>query len=256
VAESSAAREAADASLGSSQRAYVEIRRAIVEGGFRPGQRLIEQRISDEFDLSRTPVREAIRRLEAEGLVRTERNRGAVVREVTAEDVRDLYELRARLEALAAERAAARADETDIKELDDAIEDFDAMLELRGVNELELVRRIDQANSRFHTAVLEAAGHSRLDQLLRTVVDLPLVFRAFRVFSRPERERSNLFHRMIRDAIVQGDPQRAHRLMLEHIYLGRDTLLSHIEQHDNGLEGALFDGPGAVRGKRKARTAS
>ncbi len=231
-----------DASLGSSHRAYVQIRQAIVEGRYRPGQRLIEQRVSDEFDLSRTPVREALHRLEAEGLVDSERNCGAVVRAVTSTDVVDLYELRCRLEAFVAERAATRATPADIDELSSAIEEFDRTLALKGLSDLELVRRINAANSLFHSTVLRIADHQRLTQLLERVVDLPLVFQAFKVFSREERAQSNLFHRLIRDAIARGEPARAHRLITEHIYLGRDTLLERLNQADATLERALFDG--------------
>ena len=111
--------------VGSSELAYRKIRQAIIEGRYQPGQRLIEQRISEEFDLSRTPVRESLRRLDAEGLVIIERNRGAVVRPVAREEILDLYELRSRLEALAAERAAARATAEDLAELDEAIAEFE-----------------------------------------------------------------------------------------------------------------------------------
>jgi DNA-binding GntR family transcriptional regulator len=252
-----ASRSLTDASLGSSQRAYVQIRQAIVEGRYRPGQRLVEQRVSEEFDLSRTPVREALRRLESEGLVLTERNCGAVVRTVTATDVVDLYELRCRLEALAAERAATRATPEDIEELGAAIDEFDRHLAVKGVSDLEMVRRVDAANSRFHSAVLRMADHQRLTQLLETVVDLPLVFQAFKVFSREERERSNLFHRLIRDAIARGEADRAHRLMTEHIYLGRDTLLERLNSADATLEGTLFDGAASAEPvKRRSRSAS
>ena len=246
----------AGASLGHSQRAYVEIRRAIVEGRYRPGQRLVEQRISEEFELSRTPVREALRRLESEGLVRTERNRGAVVRDVTAADVVDLYELRASLEALAAQRAAQRATPGDIADLDAAIQEFDRTLRLRNMSDLELVRRVDAANTQFHATVMRIADHQRLSQLLTTVVDLPLVFKAFRVFSREERERSNMFHRLIRDAIAGGEPERASRLMTEHIFLGRDTLLERLPDDGAPLVGALLDGAQAIPGRRRARPAS
>ncbi len=88
---------------------YEKIYQRIVEGTYLPGQRLIEQRIAEELEVSRTPVREAFRRLETAGLIVAEKNRGAVVRAVTRADVEDLYELRSRLEALAAERAAVRA---------------------------------------------------------------------------------------------------------------------------------------------------
>src|ERR1700678_1450850 len=88
--------------------AYEQIRQAIVEGRYRPGQRLIEQRVAGELDLSRTPIREALRMLDAEGLVITEPNRGAIVRPIAANDVQDLYELRGRLESYAAYRASQR----------------------------------------------------------------------------------------------------------------------------------------------------
>ena len=74
--------------------AYRLIRRAIVEGAYAPGQRLVEQRLAEEHGLSRTPVREALRRLQAEGLVDVERHRGAAVRRLSADDISDIYELR------------------------------------------------------------------------------------------------------------------------------------------------------------------
>src|SRR5690349_24905529 len=81
--------------------AYDEVRAAIVENRYRPGQRLVEQRIAEELGLSRTPVREALRMLEAEGLVVSERNRGAMVRPLSSTEVVDLYGLRIRLESYA-----------------------------------------------------------------------------------------------------------------------------------------------------------
>ena len=88
--------------------AYEQVRAAIVENRYAPGQRLIEQRLAAELGLSRTPVREALRILEAEGLVVSERNRGATVRPLSPTEVVDLYGLRIRLESYAAELAAER----------------------------------------------------------------------------------------------------------------------------------------------------
>ena len=87
-------------------RAYEQIRQAIVEGRYRAGQRLVEKNLGEEFQVSRTPVREALRALESEGLVVSLPNKGAVVRSLSAQDVYDIYDLRVRLELLAAERAA------------------------------------------------------------------------------------------------------------------------------------------------------
>lgn len=212
---------------GRSDVAYRLIRRAIAEGDFEPGSRLVEQRIGEMFELSRTPVREALRALAADGLVVIERNRGAVVATMSEADIRDHYELRARLESLAAERAAARMDAQGIAALDAAIADFDAGIELVSSGALDAgLRRITIANNAFHHCVVEGSGHRRLSVLLVHAVDIPLVYQVFRHQSRGDRERSNLFHRMVRDAIAAGEPERAGALMAEHIMQGRDCVLA------------------------------
>lgn len=211
---------------GRSELAYRLIRRAIAEGEFEPGSRLVEQRIGEMFDLSRTPVREALRALAADGLVTIERNRGAIVATMSDTDIRDQYELRARLESLAAERAATRMGGDGIAALDAAIAEFDEGIELMsGASPDAGLRRITAANSAFHQAIVVGAQHRRLSALLEHAVDIPLVYQVFRHQTRQERERSNLFHRMVREAIADGESQRAGALMAEHILQGRDSLL-------------------------------
>lgn len=211
---------------GRSQLAYRLIRRAIAEGDFEPGSRLVEQRIGEMFDLSRTPVREALRALAADGLVTIERNRGAVVATMSENDIRDQYELRARLESLAAERAATRLGFAGVARLDAAIAEFDEGIELMSSGSPDAgLRRITAANSAFHQAIVEGAQHRRLSVLLEHAVDIPLVYQVFRHQTPGERKRSNLFHRMVRDAIAAGEPQRSGALMAEHILQGRDSLL-------------------------------
>lgn len=212
---------------GRSDLAYRLIRRAIAEGDFEPGSRLVEQRIGEMFDLSRTPVREALRSLAADGLVVIERNRGAVVATMSETDICDQYELRARLESLAAERAATRIDADGIARLDAAIAEFDEGVELLSSGSPDAgLRRITAANSAFHQEIVEGSQHRRLSALLVHAVDIPLVYQVFRHQTREQSERSNLFHRMVRDAIVARDPQRAASLMAEHIMQGRDALLA------------------------------
>jgi DNA-binding GntR family transcriptional regulator len=216
-------------SSGNADLAYREIRRAIVEGRYRAGQRLIERQISEELHLSRTPVRESIRRLEAEGLVLTKRNRGAMVRPVTETDIVDVYELRAPLEALAARRAAARATVDDLGELDRVIAMFDRAMQVRDPIEVDATPEVDEANGEFHRYLLRVAAHPRLTHLLAGAVDLPSVVPA-RTFSTAERVRSNLFHRLIRDAVAAHEPDRAARLMSEHVFMARDTVLAHLRE--------------------------
>jgi DNA-binding GntR family transcriptional regulator len=209
--------------------AYSRIREAIVEGRYRPGTRLIEQRIAAELELSsRTPVREALRALAAEGLVVIEVNRGAFVRPIALSDVEDLYELRARLESYAAHRAARFRTEDQLAVMDGAIEAFAAAIERVVGGDLEGLSEIHACNTLFHQAISEAARHERLAVLLRGAIDVPLVFQAFRHFDAAQMRRSSLFHRLIRDAIAAGDPVRAERLMAEHVDQGRDVLLAEL----------------------------
>lgn len=211
---------------GRSELAYRLIRRAIAEGEFEPGSRLVEQRVGEMFDLSRTPVREALRALAADGLVTIERNRGAIVATMSDADIRDQYELRARLESLAAERAATRMGPDGVAALDIAIVEFDEGMALMAGGSADVgLRRITAANGAFHQAIVVGAQHRRLSALLEHAVDIPLVYQVFRHQTRHERERSNLFHRMVRDAIAAGEPERAGALMAEHILQGRDSLL-------------------------------
>ena len=137
--------------------AYDEIRRGIVEGRYRPGERLVEQRIAEELDLSRTPVREAFRRLQSEGLVEVQPNRGVSVRGLTVDEIGDLYELRARLEAMAAERAATRALAEELVKLTESETEFAAAVSDARPGDVVAVRRVFAANERFHRSVLAAA---------------------------------------------------------------------------------------------------
>jgi DNA-binding GntR family transcriptional regulator len=209
--------------------AYDRIRRSIVEGSYPSGSRLVEEALSAELSLSRTPIREALRRLEVEGLVLYRRNRGAVVRETTPDEVADLYELRARLESYAAELAADRSTADDRTTLLAAADDFDRVV---GVNPRRRSRTAEErwalheANGRFHRAIVTAARHERLLQMLDRTVDVPLVYQALERFDPAELERSALFHRMITSAVTTGQGARAGRLMAEHILLGRDRLLA------------------------------
>ena len=205
--------------------AYAQVRMAIVENRYPPGHRLVEQRIAEELGLSRTPVREALRMLEAEGLVVSERNRGAVVRPMSETEVVDLYGLRIRLESYAVEVAAQRATESELGELVAAADAFgDVRLDV-DVDAVEGVRQLHEANRRFHDGVLAAARHHRLATMLARTVDLPLVFQAFSTFGPAEVERSDTFHHLIVEAMCRRDGGRAGSLMAEHIAQGRDAVL-------------------------------
>jgi DNA-binding GntR family transcriptional regulator len=206
--------------------AYAKVRAAIVENRYPPGHRLVEQRIAEELGLSRTPVREALRMLQAEGLVVSERNRGAMVRPLSETEVVDLYGLRIRLESYAVEVATERATEAELGALVDAADAF------RAVRMGGDVHLLHDANRRLHDGILAAAGHHRLTSMLARTVDIPLVFQAFQSFGPAEIERSDTFHHLIVEAMCRRDGDRASALMGEHIAQGRDAVLDAIVGSD------------------------
>lgn len=221
--------------------AYHQIRRWIVEGHLRPDERLVEQRLAEELQLSRTPVREALRRLQSEGLVAFEPNRGARVRSLTVEGIADLYELRGRLEAMAAELAATRATAGELDRLADAHEAFASAADAARGGELDSIRSVSHRNDVFHLTLLEAAHHEHLTQALVRTVDHTLVFQAFRHYDVSGLERSVEFHGLLDAAVRRGEATRAGRLMHEHVLQGRDQLLAVVG--DDGSVDALFDAP-------------
>jgi DNA-binding GntR family transcriptional regulator len=206
-------------------RAYEEIRQAIVEGRYSAGQRLVEKNLAEEFQVSRTPVREALRALESEGLVVSLPNKGAVVRSLSAQDVYDIYDLRVRLESLAAERAARDPGPDQLAVLEEANADFATLLPSFDGNDLGSVRKIEAVNRRFHQGFIDMAGSWRLNQLLERTVHAVLVFQNFQFYEPEELQRSLLFHQLIAQAIARREAGRAGNLVAEHILLGRDILV-------------------------------
>jgi DNA-binding GntR family transcriptional regulator len=198
------------------------IRAAIVDGRLEPGRRLKEEELARELGISRTPVREALLVLQTEGLLDSAPNRGATVRAYEAEDLDDLYQLRAVLEGFAARRAATRVSRDDVARLAESCKRFE---ELRAGDDLtELVRE----NVRFHDIILEAAGSPRLARLVRGVVQLPLVYRSFYWYSPEQKLISEHYHRQLTTALAARDAERAEIVMKEHVLEARDFLVAKV----------------------------
>jgi len=136
------------------------LRSAIIDGRFKPGERLIERELCGMLGVSRPSLREALRQLEAEELVTMLPHRGPVVATVTAEEAAQLYDVRAMLEGLAAHRFAETASAADIAVLRAALEDFAAAV--RGESALSLI----EAKTRFYDVLLERSGNRIAQRLL------------------------------------------------------------------------------------------
>jgi DNA-binding GntR family transcriptional regulator len=198
------------------------IRQAILDGRLEPGSRLKEQELAHELGISRTPVREALLMLQAEGLIVTTPNRSAVVREHDATDLKDLYQLRALLEGYAARQAAKRITGEELDRLNESCDRFDA---LSGDDIRELVKE----NLLFHNVILEAAGSERLRSMVQKVIELPLVYKSYIWYPPDQKRISAHYHRQITKALRARDAERAELVMQEHIFEARDLLVSRVD---------------------------
>jgi DNA-binding GntR family transcriptional regulator len=198
------------------------IRKAIVDGRLDPGSRLKEEELARELGISRTPVREALLVLQAEGLIESTPNRGATVRSYDAADLDDLYQLRALLEGFAARLAAARITAEEVDRLRDSCERF------VGLRADDDVTELVQENVRFHDVILSAAGSQRLAQMVRGVIQLPLVYRSYVWYSPDQKLISEHYHRQLTAALATRDAERAELVMKEHVLEARDFLVAQL----------------------------
>lgn len=198
----------------------------IVSGAIPQGQVLRQEHVCDRFGVSRTPVREALQRLEALGLVTALPNRGARVRSISSAELREAFLIRAELEGLATAHAAPRMTPEDLARLDAAEERFaELTLELRAqmrsgdLRNSSLVVVWMAANHAFHDVIYEIAALPRVEQLAKSA---RRTFIGEHVWSaRGELDelfaRNDLQHRAIREALAAGSPDGARTLAREHV---------------------------------------
>ncbi|MFI8664481.1 GntR family transcriptional regulator [Rhodococcus qingshengii] len=194
------------------------LRDLIVRGVLESGTRINEVELAASLGISRGPLREAIQRLSAEGLIDSQRNRGAFIREITLEDVRHMYELRQVLEVTAAKFAATRATEGEIAELEQQIGEVDELLNAGSAAAYP-------ADSDFHLTVLDLSKNPYLKQA-GTELQVQLRLARLRAGGSPERAREALNeHRDILAAIARRDARGAGKSMALHLRnsLGRFT---------------------------------
>ena len=204
---------AQDRKSGQAGRTTVQqgIRQALASGDMVPGQRLVEQELSETFQVTRSSVREALQELAAEGLVELIPHRGARVRVISVEDAVQITECRAALEGLCARRAATRATDEDRAELRGI---GDAMREAVDRGELDAYSAL---NRRLHERVARVSGQEVAESLLGRL-NAQMVRYQFRLAARPGRPAQSLpQHLAIIDAVVSGDPDAAQRAAQAHL---------------------------------------
>jgi len=193
------------------QRVYDHLRTEILEGRLEPGAELIEVALAEQLGVSRGPLREAIGRLAAEGLVTVSPRRGAVVRSLSKEEFLELYQVREALERMAVQLAVHRLTDQQLEELGSLNEAMEAHATR---NEVE---SFFEANLAFHARLLEASGNGKLEELYRQLLGQLGRYRLRSLTLRGNLKRSVAEHKAILRAARRGDAERAAQLMAEHI---------------------------------------
>lgn len=209
-----------------ADRAYAALRTGVLDGRYSFGERLGEIEVAAELGTSRTPVREALRRLGSEGLVELLPNRGARVRTWTAQDLEETYELRAVLEGLGARRAAGLVGSDVVDELAGLADEMVGVDPSLGHRPAGDFADLATLNSRFHSLIVEAAGSAQLAATLVGLVRLPLVMRTYRRYTAQALARSHAHHHEIVDALRAGDGAWAESVMRSHVLAARAVLLA------------------------------
>ncbi len=192
-------------------RAYREIKRRIIGNLYPPNLQVLEQELAVQLGMSRTPVREALIRLEREGLVEILPRRGMRVVPISPDDMKEIYEVLTCLEAWAAGQLAARKpSKTELGPLIAAQENMERALE---EGELDAWAEADE---RFHRLLLELSGNRRLAAMALTLFDQVHRARMVTLRMRPLPHQSNKDHRAVVEAVLQGDSQKAYDLHAQH----------------------------------------
>ena len=197
------------------------LRAAIVRGEYGPGHQLKEKELATRLGVSRTPIREALRQLQSEGLAEYRPNRGVFIPEWSASDREEIFALRFRLEPYAAELAARAIEPEQLDQLRQMAHVMEAATDSDDPDRFD---QISLVNNYFHRLLAAASGSTRLDAMLASLLNIPLMHRTFSTYEEDAVIRSNAHHREIIDALSVRDPDWAAAVVRAHVCIARNLL--------------------------------
>ncbi len=198
------------------------LRQAIIQGEFQPGERLMEETLARKLGVSRTPVREAIRMLELEGLVVMIPRRGAEVANITVKDLKDALEVRMALEALSVRLACERIDEKGKQEL------MQICMKFKEAINSKLVPAIVEGDEKFHDCIFKATDNKRLITIAQNLREQVYRYRVEYVKDFSYHDNLIREHDQITRAIITGDKETAEEVMKMHIYNQEQIVIKNI----------------------------
>ena len=188
-----------------------EIERAILQGEYEPGSKLIEATLAEQMGVSRGPVREAFRMLEEAGLVRNEKNRGVFVRDIPMGEAVEIFDLRAAMDELVGRKLATSITTAQLKEVKALVDGMEKAVKANDA------RTYHMLNLKFHDRLVEMAGNSKLTGFYRKLIKELSLFRRLNLADGWLLPISASEHRQIIKAIASGDPQAAGKAMFDHV---------------------------------------
>jgi DNA-binding GntR family transcriptional regulator len=209
-------------SLG--QHVFENLKQAIIRGEVAPGDRLVESRLADALDISRTPVREAIHKLEREGLLKRLPKGGFAVMNLSREDIEETFGIRCVLESYAARLAAENYGEEELLPLEEKIQEFQKFLDKGQLDELPRI------NTEFHSLFYALSRSPKLIKMINDLRDQIFRFRKILLKKDKWAEASNEDHRKMLDAIRERDVNRVERVVKHHIARGQKIVLNALEE--------------------------
>lgn len=205
------------------------LRQAILTGDLKPGERLMEIHLANKLGVSRTPIREAIRKLELEGLVTMIPRRGAEVAQITEKSMNDVLEVRRAMDVLCVELACERISEEALEQLKVACENFEQMVKTQDV------KKIARADVELHDIILQATGNSRLIQLVNNLSEQMYRYRYEYIKDFSQHERLVEEHRIIYESLVNKDKETASDAAKTHIDNQKKAIIHRIRQEREKL---------------------
>jgi phosphonate utilization transcriptional regulator len=198
-----------------------EIERAILQGEYEPGSKLIEATLAEKMGVSRGPVREAFRMLEEAGLVRNEKNRGVFVRDIPIGEAVEIFDLRAAMDELVGRKLATSITPAQLKEVKALVDGMEKAVKANDA------RTYHMLNLKFHDRLVEIAGNSKLTGFYRKLIKELSLFRRLNLADGWLLPISASEHRQIIKAIASGNPEAAGKAMFDHVMDSKKRTIEH-----------------------------
>lgn len=208
---------------------FQTLRKAIITGELQPGERLMETQLGEKLGVSRTPIREAIRKLELEGLVVMVPRKGAQVAQFTEKDIQDVLEVRAALEALACKLTCKNMDDRVLLKLQLVIKEYEYAAEQGDIETMI------QKDVEFHEAIFNATQNDKLVQLFNNLREQVHRYRIAYMKNTSQSETVNAEHIEILEALKEGNEERVAELAAQHIHTQCESIMHFIREKNKTI---------------------